>query len=280
MKYQVRVHLLRKSSSSSRPPVSNLIRVTGIITGASLASVSLVFFLMPHGIVVGGITGLSALLALLTEFRLALFLFFLNVIIMLLNRKKNSLSRETFTVIGLSVFSLGTLVLRPSPSLTIGPLPSALIGGALLGLGFGLALRFEAELDILKKTIERSFDGELYPQWSLLLLNCMILIGVIFQFGLMQAIYSAVAYLSFLEACKLPLQVGFLTQKVRISTKHCEDIQKEMLRYLNCSSIILKEPGKTEDGIGILECKCHTLERPRLISLVQQCDRESEIKFY
>ncbi|MCT2197230.1 MULTISPECIES: YitT family protein, partial [unclassified Paenibacillus] len=79
MKYQVRVHLLRKSSSSSRPPVSNLIRVTGIITGASLASVSLVFFLMPHGIVVGGITGLSALLALLTEFRLALFLFFLNV---------------------------------------------------------------------------------------------------------------------------------------------------------------------------------------------------------
>lgn len=277
MKHQIRVRTSQRFRGGSRRFLPPLGRAAGIIAGALLASVGLELFLMPHSIVVGGMTGLSALLALKTEMRLGLFLFLLNLPLLFLYRKNIHWSYGIFTVIGVLVFSLGTLVLHPYSSLIGEPLLAALIGGTSLGLGLGLALRFGGALDIAEKAVRQLQYGRLSPERVLLLLNCLILIGAGFHFGFLQALYSVIAYLSAFEAVKLPVQGGLFTQTVRIKSRHCPDIQRELLRYLNRSAVYRQEPGEAGNGMGILECRCHRLERSRLISVVQQCDRESEI---
>ncbi|CAM4385131.1 YitT family protein [Paenibacillus phoenicis] len=281
MKHQLRVHSSRKARGGFKPLIPTFGRAAGVIAGASLASVGLELFLMPHSIVVGGMTGLSALLALTTEMRLGLFLFLLNLPLLFLYRKNIHGSYGIFTVIGVLVFSLGTLVLHPYPSLIDEPLLAALIGGLSLGLGLGLALRFGGALDVAEKAVKQLQYGRLSPERILLMLNCLILIGAGFHFGFLQALYSVIAYLSAFEAVKLPVQGGIFTLTVRIKSRHCAAIQGELLRYLNRSAVYRLDPEAPgdEEGMGILEFQCHRLERSRLISIVHQCDRESEITF-
>lgn len=69
MKHQMRVHSSGKVRGGRKRFVPAFARAVGVIAGALLASVGLELFLLPHGIVVGGVTGLSALLALKTEDR-------------------------------------------------------------------------------------------------------------------------------------------------------------------------------------------------------------------
>ncbi|MGN8771129.1 YitT family protein [Paenibacillus barengoltzii] len=281
MKHQLRIHSSRKTRGGFKTLIPTFGHAAGVIAGALLASVGLELFLMPHSIVVGGMTGLSALLALKTEMRLGLFLFLLNLPLLFLYRKNIHWSYGIFTVLGVLVFSLGTLVLHPYPSLIDEPLLAALIGGLSLGIGLGLALRFGGALDIAEKAVNQLQYGRLSPERILLMLNCLILIGAGFHFGFLQALYSVIAYLSAFEAVKLLVQGGIFTQTVRIKSRHCAAIQRELLRYLNRSAVYRLDPEVTgdEEGMGILEIHCHRLERSRLISIVHQCDRESDITF-
>ncbi|GJM81074.1 hypothetical protein HMSSN139_35700 [Paenibacillus sp. HMSSN-139] len=87
MKHQMRVHSSGKVRGGGKHFIPAFTRAVGVIAGALLASAGLELFLMPHGIVVGGVTGLSVLLALKTEMQLGLFLFLLNLPLLLLYRK-------------------------------------------------------------------------------------------------------------------------------------------------------------------------------------------------
>lgn len=256
-----------------------LTRSLGVIVGALLASVGVELFLMPHGIIVGGMTGLSALLALKTEMRLGFFLFLLNLPILLLGRRNIHLSFGIFTVLGILVFSLGTIVLHPYPALTSDPLPAAMLGGASLGLGLGLALRFGGALDIAGKAVETLHYKRLSPEKLLLLLNCGILIAAGFHFGFIQAAYSVIAYILAFEAVKFPMRHTRLAQVVRIKSRHSLAIQEQLQRSLNVNVTYRQKPEECPDAYGILECDCHFLERARLKSIVRLCDHESEITF-
>lgn len=262
------------------PSDSKFLNVLGVIAGALLASVGLELFLMPHGIIVGGITGLSALFALTTEMRLGLFLFLLNLPLLLIQRKNIDSSFAFFTVFGLLVFSLGTIVLHPYPALTSNPLTSALVGGLSLGLGIGLALRFGGALDSAEKIAE-SFSTKkgLTPEVIMLLLNCSILILAGFHFGFDQAVYSVTAYILAFESVKLPLRGFRLTLSVSIKSQECVRIQEALALYLNRNVAIVEDPTVLSGNLGVMECKCHRWEASRLVAIIKNCDPDSEISF-
>ncbi len=256
-----------------------LIRLAGIIAGALLASAGLELFLMPHGIVVGGVTGLSALFALSTEMRLGLFLFLLNLPLLVSARKNIDASFALFTVCGLLVFSIGTILLHPYPALMGDPLPAALTGGLSLGLGLGLALRFGGALDTAEKAVERFRFRKrkgLSPEGLMLLLNCFILIAAGFHFGFEQAVYSVTAYILAYESVKIPLFGLKLHVLVQIQSAECVEIQIAVDRYLNRRAAYI---GNAPDGgiPQVLHYKCHRWETARLKAIVKTCDPDSEI---
>lgn len=256
-----------------------LLRLAGIIAGALLAAAGLELFLMPHGIVVGGVTGLSALFALTTEMRLGLFLFLLNLPLLVLARKNIDASFAIFTVCGLLVFSIGTILLHPYPALMGDPLLAALIGGLSLGLGLGLALRFGGALDTAEKAVERFRSlkrKSLSPEGMMMMLNCFILLAAGFHFGFEQAVYSVTAYILAYESVKIPLFGLKLNVLVQIESRECAEIQTALARYLNRRAAYVGEA--PSNGVPqMLEYKCHRWEMPRLKAIVKNCDPDSEI---
>ncbi|GGH34968.1 YitT family protein [Paenibacillus segetis] len=255
---------------------STVINILGVIVGALLASIGLELFLMPHGIVVGGITGLSAVMAFYTEMRLGLFLFLLNLPLVLLQRRNISASFSMLTVIGLLVFSISSIVLHPFPALTTSPIPAALGGGISLGFGIGLAVRFGGTLDTVEKTAEWiHFKLPVSADLLILILNCHILIFAGFYFGFEQALYSVIAYILAFETVKIPISSWSYTRTYTITSHYCHEIQEELLIRLNRQSTLIQSP---QDGdSGILLCKSNRLEETRLKAIVKDYDRDSTI---
>lgn len=254
-------------------------RCLGVIAGALLASSGLELFLMPHGIVVGGMTGLSALFAFKTEMRLGLFLFLFNVPFLLLQRKKIDFPFGIFTVLGLLVFSLGTVMLHPYPPLTDEQLSAALLGGLSLGMGIGLALRFGGALDTAEQAAEFMRLGIISPEWIILIFNCTILIAAGFHFGFDQAVYSVIAYILAFEAVKIPVQGFRFTYTVLIQSRNYREIQADLQRYLNLRAAFRTFPAENGEEHGILECECNRLELFRLRAIVRDHDADGKITF-
>lgn len=256
--------------SDSRPT-----RILGVVAGALLASIGLELFLMPHGIIVGGMTGVSALLAFYTEMRLGLFLFLLNMPIFMLQRWKLNSSFSSLSILGLLVLSLGSFLLHPLPALTSNPIPAALVGGLSLGFGVGLAVRFGGALD----ASERLFDwlrsrSPLPAEAMIWLFNCLIFITAIWLIGFEQATHSVIAYIFVFESIKLTLFGIRLHVTVQIRSRRCNDIRQAIALYLNRESSNVKQ---TADELATLHYRCHRWEMPRLKSIVKDCDPDSEI---
>lgn len=136
---------------------SSTFRVLTVIAGALLAAVGLELFLMPHGLVVGGITGLSALFAHTTEMQLGLFLFLFNLPFIFMSRKQVNLRFALYTVLGLTCLTIASLALHRFPAVISDPLPAAMAGGICLGVGIGISVRFGG---VNKQASDQVFSAE------------------------------------------------------------------------------------------------------------------------
>lgn len=269
-------------ASDRRKPgyaTSLLLQFFGVMIGAVLAAVGLELFLMPHGIVVGGITGLSALFAIQSEMKLGLFLFLMNLPFLLLQRKNIDASFAIFTIFGLFAFSLGTIMLHPYPALMSDALAAALVGGLCLGLGFGLALRFGGALDTASKQVAEKLHGgnKWFPvDGTIQLFNCLILLAAGFYFGIKEAVYSVTAYILAYESVKVPLFGLKLNVLVHIESRACADIQKTLERHLNRRASYVGE-AINEGSRQVLKYKINRWETPRFKAIVKNCDPDSDI---
>ncbi len=122
------------------------VEVLLILMGVLTAGLGLKGFLMPSGFLDGGVTGISLLVSRLTEIKLALLIFFLNIPFIFLGYKQVSLIFALKTMAGISALALG-IELIPYPPLTTDPLLVSVFGGAFLGAGIGLSIRGGAVID-------------------------------------------------------------------------------------------------------------------------------------
>ncbi|MGF7048972.1 uncharacterized membrane-anchored protein YitT (DUF2179 family) [Paenibacillus sp. DS2015] len=197
------------------------IKVLFIIVGSILASVGLELFLIPNQIIVGGMTGISALFAHVTEMRLGLFLFLFNVPFMLMAYRHLRREFILLAVLGLGVFSFTAIFLHPIPALIEHPVSAAICGGISLGLGIGIVVRFGGMLDTLEmadRTLARvriplSLDN------LIMVINCVILTAAGIIFGWDQAMYSIIAYLLAFEMVHITLG-GFSLHRMTYVVSH------------------------------------------------------------
>lgn len=277
MKNQLTTSTPLNGSHKDRKTEPLWMKLTGIIFGSVLAAVGLELFLMPHGIVVGGITGLSTIFALSTELRLGLFLFLLNLPFIVLQRKYSGNSVSLLTFFGVLIISLGTFLLHPFPALLNEPLAAALLGGLSLGFGIGLALRFGSYLDSAEKAVSNlPFTRWITPEGLVMLFNCLVLVIAGFHFGFEQAIYSVTAYLLAYESIKLCLSGFRFYNQVQIESHHCAYIQEALSHYLNRKADFIKQDSQDGEPDQI-QLKCHRWEVSRLKAIVLNCDPDSEI---
>jgi uncharacterized membrane-anchored protein YitT (DUF2179 family) len=261
---------------------SKSFRIMAVMAGGLLAAVGLELFLMPHGLVVGGITGLSALFAHTTEMRLGLFLFLFNLPFIFMSRKQINLRFALYTVLGLTCLTVGSLALHQFPAIIGDPLPAAIGGGICLGLGVGISVRFggmnrednasDQGYSLLSGGPPRS------SEFMIMLLNCAILFAAGALFGWDQAMYSIIAYLLAFEGVRLSLRGLTPSRSAWITSSRCEEIQQVLKDQLNREAALIGESGR--DGLtGTLFCLTDKTEQAQLAAIVRRSDPDCRIVF-
>lgn len=259
---------------------NSILRVLTVIAGALLAAVGLELFLIPHGLVVGGITGLSALFAHTTEMRLGLFLFLFNLPFIFMSRKQVNVRFALYTVLGLTCLTIASLALHRFPAVISDPLPAAMAGGICLGLGIGISVRFGG---LNKHASDQGYSllsggPPKSTEIVIMILNCAILLIAGTLFGWEQAMYSILAYLLAFEGVRFSLRGLSASRAAWITSSRCMDIQEALETSLG-REVGLAE-GSGENGeLSTLFCLINRMEEHQLRTIVLDCDPNSQIVF-
>ncbi|MFZ2353905.1 YitT family protein [Paucilactobacillus nenjiangensis] len=164
---------------------------------ATLVSIAVNFFWTPGHIYSSGVTGVAQLINTLTgryapfQLSTALMLFILNVPLFILAWIKIGKQFTFFTILSVALASIMMNTLHPIV-ITHDPLVCAIFGGAINGLGTGLALRYGLStggLDIIGLTLRKKTGAKMGT--INMAFNFFIVVAAGFVFGWPYALYSA-----------------------------------------------------------------------------------------
>ncbi|WP_128658985.1 YitT family protein [Paenibacillus sp. 598K] len=249
-------------------------RIFFIVLGSTLVSVALEIFLVPNQIIDGGIVGISIMLAHVLSLPLGLFLFALNVPFLFLGYKQIGKTFAISTLFGVTLMSVGTLVLHHVNPLTIDTFLAAVFGGVILGIGVGLVIRFGGSLDgteIVAILINKKSPfsvGEI-----VMFFNLFIMTTAGFVFGWDRAMYSLIAYFIAFKTIDI-IMAGFDESKsVWIISEDAREIGAAIIDRLGRGVTYLHGEGAfTGDSKQVIFCIINRLEEAKLKSIVQELD--------
>ncbi|WP_274309656.1 YitT family protein [Solibacillus daqui] len=167
-----------------------------IIIGGLIAAYGLEAVLIPNNVSDGGVTGISIVISQLTPVSLGILIAVLNIPFIYLGYKQIGKSFAINSVIGIASLSAGTMLMHHVPTIITGDaLLITVVGGIILGLGMGLALRNGGALDgldMLAVLLSRKLPFGTSD--LILFLNFFVFIIVSTVFGFTGALLSAIAY--------------------------------------------------------------------------------------
>lgn len=227
----------------------------------------------------GGVVGISIITAHVLNIPIAVFLIALNIPFVYLGYKKLGRAFAIYSMLGIVFLSLLTVVIHSSTAATTEPILAAVFGGAIVGVGVGLVIRYGGTLDgadtvaiLIDKKTPFSI-GE-----AIMFINVFILGASGFVFGWDNAMYSMIAYYVAHKAIDVTVEGLDDSKSVWIvSTKYEEigaAIQKELgekVTYVN---------GKKIDGMisdGVILVVITRMQEMKLKALVRRYDQRAFI---
>lgn len=184
-----------KKEHKKEPKLHMLGRYIAMLVGATMAAISIEFFLVPNAIIDGGIIGVSLILDYLTDLPFGLLLVIINLPFLFFGYKhigRNFFMSSIFSIVALALVEIPMHGLEPFVD---DPLLATVFGGLLLGAGVGIVIRNGGALDgteILGILLSRKMPfsvGEF-----VLFANIFIFSWAGFVLGWQQAMYSILTY--------------------------------------------------------------------------------------
>ncbi|MYL29093.1 DUF2179 domain-containing protein [Halobacillus halophilus] len=240
-------------------------------------AVGLEIFLVPNQVIDGGIVGISIILSHLTEWKLGLFIFLLNIPFFFLGYNLIGKTFAWSTVYGIAILSTATTVLHPVPAFTDDILLATLFGGFILGIGVGMVIRYGGCLDgteisaiLISSKIPFSV-GEI-----IMFINLFILGSAGFVFGWDRAMYSLLAYFVAYKMIDITIKGLDESKAVHIISDEYESISEAIIQRLGRGVTFLKGEGAfSNDEKKVIFCVINRLEEAKLKALVQEHDEEA-----
>ncbi|MDO3413156.1 YitT family protein [Saccharibacillus sp. CPCC 101409] len=252
----------------------NLTRGVFIVLGAILVAVALELFLVPNSITDGGITGISVMASYLSGWKLGIFLFVLNLPFLIVGYKQIGKTFALSTLLGITVLSIGTVLLHPVHAFVDDTLLAFVFGGIFLGVGTGLVIRNGGSLDgteIIAILVSRKTPfsvGEI-----VMFVNLFILSGAGFVFGWDHALFSILAYYIAYKMIDVTIEGMNESKSVWIISDRIEDIGNAILDRLGRGVTYLAgEGGFSGDPKKVIFCVITRLEEAKLKEIVNQFD--------
>ncbi|HYF97310.1 MAG TPA: YitT family protein [Patescibacteria group bacterium] len=252
-------------------------RVVVLTTGAFIASIGIEFFLVPNEIIDGGIVGLSIMGAHLTHIPLGIFLFLLNLPFIWLGLRRLGKLFAISSLFGVTIFSLLTGLFHPSTGATSDPILAAVFGGAIIGLGVGIVIRYGGTLDGTEIVAVLAGKKSIFSVGEVIMfLNLFILSSAGFVFGWDKAMYSLIAFFvahkvidATVEGLDESKSVWIVSEKYRDLGKAIEKELGRKVTYINGHS----ESSHIADGV--MFSVITRIEEQKLKSIVKKYDRNA-----
>lgn len=255
-----------------------------IIVGVLCAVIGLEFFIVPNQLLDGGVTGISLLMHIITNWDVSIFIFVINLPFIFMGYKQVGKMFAIKTFLAILTLSAVILILHsfhPQP-ITKDKLLIAVFGGFFLGAGIGFAMRGGSVLDgteVLALYLTRKTSlqvGEI-----ILLINILIFIIAAIIVDIQTALYSILTYMA---ASKT---VDFLTNGleeytgVMIISEESDKIRKQIIAQLGRGVTIysgkrgLRGKKAQESGLNnrdILYTVVTKLELTKVRTIIEEID--------
>lgn len=263
------------------PLGQHLVKYAQIALAASLTAIAINVFLIPNGLLTGGVGGIAMMIHYLTGLPTGVLLFTINLPLFILGRK---FVDRKFAINSFITMTLVTLMIDTTKGLAgINPLDDllieALFGGVLNGISMGLIFNNHASqggMDIVAAIIKKKWN---LPVSTLLMgMNAVIisLSGVIFGFN--AAAYTLVAlFVTYQTLARV--QKGFNSGKTAmIISDHTDAIGDEIMKELKRGVTFIEGQGAyTKKGRRILYCTLTNLQIGKLHEIIDRIDPEAFI---
>lgn len=254
-----------------------------VIIGGFIAAYGLETVLIPNNVSDGGVTGLSIVGSQLFDLPLGVLIAVLNVPFIWLGYKQIGKSFAIFSVIGIASLAVSTVLMHHTPAIIEGDtLLVTVVGGIILGLGMGLALRNGGALDgidMLAVLLSRKLPFGTSD--LILFLNVFVFIVVSTVFGLQGAILSAIAYFIASKVIHI-VEEGLSGSKTfQIITTQSE-LMVETIRDRLGRSATYKDAygGFSNEKFKEITCVINRLEETKLKEIINEIDPESFVTVY
>ena len=226
-----------------------MLRVLLVLLGSCITAVGLQFFLLPNHLVDGGVTGLSIIAAKLSGVPLGVYLAVFNIPFVVLGYKKFGKEFATLSTIGIVTLASLTFV-HVSHGFTDVPFLAAVFGGAFVGVGVGMVVRYGGIIDgsdTVAVLIDRATVFSVGE--AIMFINGIIIALAGFIFGWEHALYSLVAYFVAHKAIDITVKgldesrcLWIVSLEVRDIGKVINELIQEPVTYIKESDPRDREP--------------------------------------
>lgn len=260
-----------------------ILRVLFIIIGGFLAAYGLETVLIPNNVSDGGVTGLSIVASRLFGLPLGVLIAVINIPFIWLGYQQIGKSFAINSIIGIVSLAVGTSLMHHTPAIIEGDtLLVTVVGGIILGLGMGLALRNGGALDgidMLAVLLSRKLPFGTSD--LILFLNLFVFIFVSTVFGLQGAILSAIAYYIASKVIHI-VEVGLSGSKTfKIITTEPE-LMVETIRDRLGRSATYNEVygGYSREKFKEITCVINRLEESKIKEIIHEIDETAFVTVY
>lgn len=215
----------------------NLWTIIGVLAGNLILAFTVSAFMVPHGIIMGGATGMGLTISHYFPIDLSLIIFIVNAILFVLGAVVLGKKFALTTIISTFVYPTFLLVVRQIPGvadMTDNIMLATIYGGALLGLGIGLIVRVGASTggtDILALVFNKWFH---IPVAALLYVVDFTVLGMqVFFSNSEQILYGILALILTTIVLNRVMLMGQSQIQLFIITELYEEVKEKMLKEID-----------------------------------------------
>ncbi|MFS0575111.1 YitT family protein [Sporosarcina sp. 179-K 3D1 HS] len=254
-----------------------------VMLGAVIAAYGLESVLIPNQVSDGGVTGLSIVGSQVFGLPLGLLIAILNIPFVILGYKQIGKSFALYSILGIATLAASTSLMHRVPTIIEGDtLLITVVGGIILGLGMGIALRNGGALDgidMLAVLISRRMPFGTSD--LILFLNVFVFAIVSTVFGLQGAFLSAIAYYIATKVIDI-VEEGLSGSKTyKIITSEPEEMVATIRDRLGRSATYkIVQGGYSNEQFKEITCIINRLEDSKMKEIILDIDPTAFVTVY
>jgi uncharacterized membrane-anchored protein YitT (DUF2179 family) len=251
------------------------LKTAGIIIGSIIVSFAFNLFLIPHGIMSSGISGLSIILSMLTSINTGIYNFLLNFPLLVIGYLKLGRKFIIYTILSVITISIA-LYFIPVFKLAKDPILSSIFGGAIVGLGIGIIFRSSGSsggFDIIGMLLARRKD---FPMGTLLFaMNSIVILLSGFLFSWDAALNTLVSIFVLGKVID-KVHTHHVKLTLMIITRKGEEVKQHLLKNVYRGvTVIDSVGGYSNEQSNVIITVISRYELTEVKTLIEEIDPEA-----